>query len=349
MGRVRKSKRNLSLRNKKIIAKRWEEKKERVNDAEPGTSRVMSQSALDYNAVFSIANDSLSESSNSLLQDNKQTGFALYNSYNTIIPVNNNDAPEYMLLDKIHFIQLLSLFPCPACLSKTVVVNEAVVKGYANIFQISCSTCDHKIKFETSGRISKHDSSRPPYDVNRRIVHAFICMGKGHKGLDVFSLFLNMPLMNNEAYNLHCRNISRITVKNVETSLQQARTEVRKAYTVLDDTDNSKLIELTVSYDGSWQKRGFTSKYGIGCCIEVVTGLVVGFEILSKFCAICERKKTMLGESSIKYKEWFEIHKNNCQCNYKGSSPFYGDDSGRKNLVEVRTFWLSIHHIGFRW
>ena len=36
-------------------------------------------------------------------------------------------------------------------------------------------------------------------------------------------------------------------------------------------TDNSKPIELTVSYDGSWQKRGFTSKYGIGCCIEAVS------------------------------------------------------------------------------
>lgn len=66
----------------------------------------------------------------------------------------------------------------------------------------------------------------------------------------------------------------------VNQSLVEARTEVRKCYGHFND--EKQVLDITVSYDGTWQKRGFTSKYGIGYCIEVLTGLVIDFEILSK-------------------------------------------------------------------
>lgn len=75
----------------------------------------------------------------------------------------------------------------------------------------------------------------------------------------------------------------------VDKNLALARNEVRKAYSdVVDGKD--AVLDITVSYDGSWQKRGFTSKYGIGCFIEILTGLVIDFEVLSKFCNQCEVK-----------------------------------------------------------
>ena len=34
-------------------------------------------------------------------------------------------------------------------------------------------------------------------------------------------------------------------------------------------------INITVSYKGTWHKRGHTSLYGIGIVTDVVTGLVI--------------------------------------------------------------------------
>ena len=39
--------------------------------------------------------------------------------------------------------------------------------------------------------------------------------------------------------------------------------------------------DIMVSFDGTWMKRGYKSKYGIAFVIEYYTGLVINFEILS--------------------------------------------------------------------
>ena len=62
---------------------------------------------------------------------------------------------------------------------------------------------------------------------------------------------------------------------------------MRQTYEELYELEPNKIIDLVCSYDGSWHKRGHTSLYGIGCVIEVTTGLVVDYEILSKYCHMC--------------------------------------------------------------
>ncbi|GBL72366.1 hypothetical protein AVEN_115302-1 [Araneus ventricosus] len=47
---------------------------------------------------------------------------------------------------------------------------------------------------------------------------------------------------------------------------------------------NDDNIYSTVSYDGTWQKRGHTSLYGIGIVVDILTVLVIDYEILSKYC-----------------------------------------------------------------
>ncbi|GFT23585.1 uncharacterized protein TNCV_3510841 [Trichonephila clavipes] len=46
-------------------------------------------------------------------------------------------------------------------------------------------------------------------------------------------------------------------------------------------------VDITVSYDGTWHKRGYTSLYSIGIVIDAMTNLVVDFDILSKYCHEC--------------------------------------------------------------
>ncbi|GFX49514.1 uncharacterized protein TNCV_4901561 [Trichonephila clavipes] len=43
-----------------------------------------------------------------------------------------------------------------------------------------------------------------------------------------------------------------------------------------------------VTFDGTWLTRGHSSQIGVGCVTDLLTGFVMGFEIMSKRCIECE-------------------------------------------------------------
>ncbi|GBN09816.1 hypothetical protein AVEN_224489-2 [Araneus ventricosus] len=76
-----------------------------------------------------------------------------------------------------------------------------------------------------------------------------------------------------------------------------------------------------VLYDGIWQKRRHTSLYGIGIVVDILTGIVIDYEILSKYFPGCTTVESDLGEQSADFLHLFyEAHKPECSENYVGSS-----------------------------
>lgn len=59
---------------------------------------------------------------------------------------------------------------------------------------------------------------------------------------------------------------------------------------------------FTVSGDGSWKKRGFTSLYGVTTLIAHYSGKVIDFVMKSSVCKACDRKS----KNNENYIEWFE-------------------------------------------
>ncbi|GFX08447.1 uncharacterized protein TNCV_3269361 [Trichonephila clavipes] len=47
-----------------------------------------------------------------------------------------------------------------------------------------------------------------------------------------------------------------------------------------------------VTFDGTWLTRGHSSQIGVGCVIDLLTGFVMAFEIMSKRCNECEHSKS---------------------------------------------------------
>ncbi len=66
--------------------------------------------------------------------------------------------------------------------------------------------------------------------------------------------------------------------------------------------DADAVINIRVSFDGTWQKRGFTSHYGIGVCIDLITGLVIDFKVLSSYCHACALKENARREKTSQRK-----------------------------------------------
>ncbi|GFV61264.1 uncharacterized protein TNCV_891111 [Trichonephila clavipes] len=74
------------------------------------------------------------------------------------------------------------------------------------------------------------------------------------------------------------------TRETCEHSMAEA---VRKA---VDENDGKR--DLAVAVDGSWQKRGFSSKNGLVTVTSVDTGKVIDVEVFSKHC-ICRTKPSI--------------------------------------------------------
>ena len=83
----------------------------------------------------------------------------------------------------------------------------------------------------------------------------------------------------------------------------------------------TEVVDVAVTCDGTWSKRGFTATYGVVVVISWETGQVLDYEIMSKRCNTCECQKTRWGVDSDRFKEWMETHKDSCAINHEGSSP----------------------------
>ena len=82
----------------------------------------------------------------------------------------------------------------------------------------------------------------------------------------------------------------------------------------------SEVLDITVTCDGTWSKRGFTALYGVVVVASWDRGQLLDCEILTKYCSECGAREKM-DKQSNEYKEWWEVHKDVCSINYTGSSP----------------------------
>ncbi|GFT06630.1 uncharacterized protein TNCV_2855551 [Trichonephila clavipes] len=116
--------------------------------------------------------------------------------------------------------------------------------------------------------LPKCDSSEN-YELNTRLVYAMRCIGKGAESARMFCGIMNLPRHpQNSQVQPHFLQATRETC---EHSMAEA---VREA---VDENDGKR--DLAVAVDGSWQKRGFSSKNGLVTVTSVDTGKVIDVEV----------------------------------------------------------------------
>jgi len=77
------------------------------------------------------------------------------------------------------------------------------------------------------------------------------------------------------------------------------------------------LVDVRVSCDGTWQKRGFQSNNGIYVAISVYNGKVLDLEVMSRVCKAFVVRENLKTKNPIKYAEWQNTHI--YSYNYQGS------------------------------
>ncbi|KAJ8034121.1 hypothetical protein HOLleu_20831 [Holothuria leucospilota] len=146
-------------------------------------------------------------------------------------------------------------------------------------------------------------------------------VGLAREGIaDMCSILSMPPPSTSTSYGQHVRTVFQSSEEE-EAEAQMAEAVKRaRAVAVGGEDSGEEVINLPVTFDGTWAKRGFTSNYGVGVVISADTGEVLDREVLSKICDECNMKNQMDKEGED-YKLWWEGHKNRCTKNFQGSSP----------------------------
>ena len=197
-------------------------------------------------------------------------------------------------------------------------------------FTIGCSACDNSTRMQTSAStVSKGRS----FDVNRRVVYHSLETGGGYEALSSFCSVMNMPCMSKQAYYKQVDIILGAQESEALAELLKAGERLRNLFNVENDTDSTlgadtnedsnDPLDVTVSFDGTWAKRGFTSLFGVFFVMSVDTGEVLDYHVFSKFCQKCSKKKNECKDDLEAFEAWKAEHIINGECdiNFEGSSP----------------------------
>ena len=122
-------------------------------------------------------------------------------------------------------------------------------------------------------------------------------------------------------------NVTKAAKTIYEWSTQKAVTEER-AKTLENEGSG---INLIVSGDGTWKKRGHTSRFGVTTLAGKFSKKIIDSIVKSTYCQSCEVWEKKKGTHPEEYEEWLERH-GNCDVNHIGSAGKMEVDN-RKCLV----------------
>ena len=163
--------------------------------------------------------------------------------------------------------------------------------------------------------------------MNVQSVYAMRGIGKGRAGLENFCARMDLlPPVSTSNYQIYNEVIAEAIGDEVLQNMEAASAHLHHLYGVAP----SEIIDVAVTCDGTWSKRGFTATYGVIVVISWLSGQVLDYEILSKRCTVCAIKKETIDESSEEFKAWYEVHKPHCELNHFGSSPLMESEGAMK-------------------
>ena len=194
-------------------------------------------------------------------------------------------------------------------------ILEGCSQGLSVKLQITCENCHLYCSEQfTSGRLS--NSNRVPFEVNTRAVLAFRNIGCGFSAMRDWFSNMNFPnCMSKDAYCSSHSKLGDASKATFEEILASSRKAIKTAYKDVGVIpDEQGILDVAVSFDGSWQKRGHSSHNGMASVIELMTGLPLDYEVLSNYCQKC---KLAEGEKS---EEYMSKHSKNCLKNFDGSA-----------------------------
>jgi len=202
---------------------------------------------------------------------------------------------NYVILHFLNVFSFISTFvKCANCGSdiKFFKTNGAGV-AFKLVAQCSCSnrSCD-------SSPIIQRFS-----EINRRLMLAVRMLGGGLQSLKMLCAILDIT-------SSFSNNICYTFLENLHTASKALFEHFQKKAVKEEISENAvagkEPLNLTVSGDGSWKKRGFSSLFGLATLIGKYTNKVLDVAVKSSFCQSCANWRNKQG--TVEYDLWKESH-----------------------------------------
>ena len=165
---------------------------------------------------------------------------------------------------------------------------------------ITCSNCSNWSKdYYTSKTLPSTKPGRKAVDINLRTVVAFRENGKGHSDIESVCGIMNLsPPMNKTAFKKTMTRLYNSYKRVTQDNMSQVAESVRKSF-MKDEYNQDEIVNIDASFDGTWQKRGFSSLNGIVTVISNDAGKCIDFHVLSKKCSGCTEQVPLSMNGSL--------------------------------------------------
>lgn len=205
------------------------------------------------------------------------------------------------------FSALSNLLMCKTC-KNSVTFNQASPRGLG--FKIAV-TCDCGTSYINSGPLIGN-----AFEINRRIVCVMRLLGIGINGVNLFCGLMDLLRKFHTQTFAGCfSNLWTAAESVYNMSLKRAVEEEKKLTLEAENSD----VNLTVSGDGTWKKRGHTSRFGVTTLAGKYCKKIIDSCVKSTYCQSCQYWEKRKNSDPEKYEEWLSEH-DDCEVNHTGSA-----------------------------
>ena len=189
-------------------------------------------------------------------------------------PTNAKNVSEnvtgYRFIDIELLDELFKQMPCGECHESALLLEDNSNERYgcASHLRVRCTQCGWVYTFYTSKKVNQF------FDINRRLVYAMRAIGQGQSSARRFCALMNLPPPPNPKSYGDCNKALANAAKTVALST------MKEAGMELHNDVNDEVKPCSVSCDGTWQRRGYSSLNGCVTTISVDTGKCIDVEEL---------------------------------------------------------------------
>lgn len=182
------------------------------------------------------------------------------------------------------------------------------------------NSCERNGKgFFTTKKPSEHHA---PYDINRAVCIGMRAIGRGYSSaLKLFSIIGLGPPVSNNVWTKYTSQITDTARVTAEKNMKLAAEDVFNSALMNGKVSNEK-ASVGVSFDCSWNSRGWQAKQGVVAAIAQDNGKIVDIVHKVSYCRECKQKQDDRDKKKItglEYIEWFLEHEIKCSLNHTGS------------------------------
>ena len=158
-------------------------------------------------------------------------------------------------------------------------------------------------------------------------------IGKGHAAANMLNGHLGLPPpIRSGPWARHTEHIQAKVADIRESQLEEAAMELKRLKILNGEVDGipsgtepsptlvkDTIVDVAVTFDGSWKNRGLKSHHCFVSAISVDTGRVIDYTYVTNQCKICNDNAD-LDKSGLDYLEFMVEHGPDCRKNHEGSS-----------------------------